>query len=292
MISLPPRTNRPAHSRGYLSLICVLLAASPAGAGPGAKPEDIVAQHLQAIATPEARAAVKSRAVQGSLRFKVTRGGAGESPGVWQLLSEERRSKFVMKFGDNHWWGEQFVSDGDRASFATATLSHTWSPLGAFVKGQDFIVKDGLLGGELGVGWVLDHLDRHHVRLEYAGIQKTDGRGLQVIEYVSKDNGNMIVKFYFEPETHHHVMTVYSLLRDAIIAHNDIDNAHQFSDRRTLEERFGDFQTDNGTTLPRKYGLRYIQLLQDGTTEVYDWDLSVDKIVENPILAPSNFQVK
>lgn len=235
---------------------------------------------------------MKARAVQGTLRFNLMRGGVGESPGVWQFLSEEHKSKFVMKFGDNHWWGEQFVSDGDKASFATATLSHTWSPLGAFVQGRDSIVKDGVLGGELSVGWVLDHLDQHHVRLEYAGAQKIDGRESQVIEYVSKNNGGTIVKFYFDADTHHRVMTVYSYLRDANIAHNDIDNAHQSSIRYTMEERFSDFQTDSGITLPRKYDLRYTLQQQDGSTTVYDWEMTVEKIVENPVLAPTNFQVK
>jgi len=153
-------------------------------------------------------------------------------------------------------------------------------------------MKDGLLGGELGTGWVLDHLDQHRVKLEYAGTEKRDGRQLQVIEYISKNNGGMIVKLYFEPETHHHVMTMYSFARAAIIAHNDIANARQSSTLRTLEERFSDFQTENGITLPRKYGLRYTQQLQDGTTNVYDWDMSVEKAVENPILDPANFKVK
>ena len=58
---------------------------------------------------------MKALAVQGTLRFKVMTGGAGETTGTWQRLSEERKSKFVMKFGDNKWWGEQFVFDGDKS---------------------------------------------------------------------------------------------------------------------------------------------------------------------------------
>jgi len=69
------------------------------------KAEDIVAKHLDSIGTAEARAAIKSRAVQGSLRFKVLVGGGGEVAGTWGRVSEQRKSKFVMKFGNGDWWG-------------------------------------------------------------------------------------------------------------------------------------------------------------------------------------------
>jgi len=39
------------------------------------KSEDIVAKHLDSIGTPEARAAVLSRALQGTLHFKELIGG-------------------------------------------------------------------------------------------------------------------------------------------------------------------------------------------------------------------------
>src|SRR5579863_720576 len=197
----------------YITLICMWLAAVSVALAADTKAEDIVAQHLDSIGTAPARAAVKSLAVQGTLRFKVVLGGTGETPGSWQRLSEERKSKFVMKFGDAKWWGEQFVFDGDKASFATATLSHHWSVLGGFVQSQDSIVKEGLLGGELGTAWALQNVDPQHVKLENLGRKKVDGRELDAIGYLSKSNGTMDVKLYFDPETHHHVMTVYKVGR-------------------------------------------------------------------------------
>jgi hypothetical protein len=67
-----------------------LVALSPAIAA-DTKTEDIVAQHLASIGTAEARAAVKSLAVQGTLRFKIMVGGAGDTSGTWQRLSEDRK---------------------------------------------------------------------------------------------------------------------------------------------------------------------------------------------------------
>ena len=74
-----------------LVVICLwLVALSPAIAA-DTKTEDIVAQHLASIGTAEARAAVKSLAVQGTLRFKIMVGGPGDTSGTWQRLSEDRK---------------------------------------------------------------------------------------------------------------------------------------------------------------------------------------------------------
>jgi hypothetical protein len=272
--------------------ICMWLAALSGAVAADTKAEDIVAQHLDSIGTAQARGAVTSLAVQGTLRFKIITGGSGESSGSWQRLSEGRKSKFVMKFGDSKWWGEQFVFDGNKASFAGANASHRWSALGGFVAGQENIVKDGLLGGVLGTAWALESIDEHHIKLENLGRKKIDGRELDAIEYLSKNNGNMIVKLYFEPETHHHVMTTYAIEMSANIAHNDIQNARQETIHYVLEERFSDFQTENGLTLPRQYDLRFSQQLQNGNTIVYDWAMTADKVLQNPIIAPTNFEAK
>jgi hypothetical protein len=277
----------------FIALFCFLLASlSAVAADSDKKVEDLVAQHLDSIAPAEARAAVKSLAVQGTLRFKVVVGGGGETSGSWQRLSEGRKSKFVMKFGDSKWWGEQFVFDGDKVSFAAATLLHLWSDFGAFVASQDSIIKEGLLGGELGAAWALQSIDHSHIRLDYIGRKKVDGRELDGLDYFSKSNGNMTVKLYFEPETHHHVMTIYSVQRTPIIVHDPVANARQQQVIYTLEERFSDFQTDKGITLPRQYALRFSEELQNGRTNVYDWTMAADKVIENPNIDPANFREK
>jgi len=273
-------------------MICIWLAAVSSAMAADTKAEDIVAQHLDSIGTAEARAAVNSLAVQGTLRFKIIAGGAGESSGSWQRLSDGRKSKFVMKFGDNKWWGEQFVFDGNKASVAAPTSSHRWSAFGAFVAGQENIVKEGLLGGALSTTWALESINEHHIKLENLGRKKVDDRELDAVGYLSKNNGNMIVKLYFDPATHHHVMTVYTIEMAANIAHNDIQNARQQTIHYVLEERFSDFQTDNGITLPRQYDLRFSQQLQNGATTAYEWAMIADKVLENPNIAPVNFEEK
>jgi hypothetical protein len=262
------------------------------------KPEEIVAKHLDSIGTPEARAAVKSRAVQGNLRFKILVGGGGEAVGSWGRVSQQRKSDFVMRFGKGDWRGEQFIFDGDRTSFAAATASHLRSNFAQFVNGHDFIVKEGLLGGELSTAWALQNLDvqkldQNRGRLVPMGMKKVDGRELQGLEYISKGASDMTVKLYFEPETYRHAMTVYSVVTIPSGVSNGIRrSAQQQEIRYTIEERFGDFKTDNGITLPRHYDLQYTEELQNGSTHVYDWDMTADKIVDNIDLNPGNFQIK
>ncbi len=255
-------------------------------------PEEIVAKHLDSIGTAEARAAIKSRAVQGKLRFKILVGGTGEVEGSWGRVSEGRKSNFVMRFGLGDWRGEQFVFNGEKTWFAAATASHVPSQFAKFVNGQDFIVKEGLLGGELSTGWALLNLDPERVKLDSIGLKKIDGHELQGIEYHSKGHTDMSIKMYFDPETHHHVMTVYSYAVEPNMSHKITESVNQQEIRYTIEERFSDFQTDNGITLPHHYDLQYTQELQNGSTRVYDWDMTADKILTNLDLDPGNFAVK
>jgi hypothetical protein len=62
--------------------------------------------------------------------------------------------------------------------------------------------------------------------------------------------------------------------------------------RYTIEERFSDFHTDDGITLPRHYDLRFTRELQNGTTQAYDWDMTADKVLNNIEVDPGNFHIK
>jgi hypothetical protein len=277
----------------YAAAICLLLTClSVMATAADTKAEDIVAKHLDSIGTAEARAGVKSRAVEGALHFKILVGGGGEVVGTWGRVSEQRKSNFVMRFGLGDWRGEQFVFDGDKTSFAAATASHRPSVLAKFVSSQDFIIKEGLLGGELSTAWALQNLDPNRIKLDYLGLKKIDGRELQCVEYLSKGNTDMTVKLYFEPETSRHVATVYALAVSPNMGRHPSDSVNRQEIRYTIEERFSDFRTDDGITLPRHYDFQYTQELQSGSTRVYDWDMTVDKILMNLDLAPGNFQLK
>jgi hypothetical protein len=275
-----------------IAVICVLLTSlSGSAAADDTKPEDIVAKHLDSIGTAEARAAVKSRVLQGTLHFRDLIGNIGNADGNWWDVSEQRKSNFGMKFGGGTWNGEEFVFDGDKPRFAAFTSSRQPSPFGDFVHTHDFLLKEGLLGGELSTAWALENLDYNRAKLKYEGLKKIDGRELQCIEYLSKSD-DMNVKLLFDPETHRHVMTVYSLVWEPGVGRDARDSAKQQQIRYTIEERFSDFQTDSGITLPRHYDLRFTQQPQNSPTRSYDWDMTADKVLTNLTLNPANFQIR
>jgi len=256
------------------------------------KPEGLVAKHLDSIGTAEARAAVKSRVVQGKLTFKVLVGGGGTVEGSWGRVSEQRKSNFVMRFGAGNYRGEQFVLDGDKTYIAADTSSHIRSRFGDFVHSQDYILKEGLLGGELSAGWALQNLDQNRPQLVYAGLKKIDGRQVHDLEYHSQKSTDMRINLYFDPETYHHVKTVYSMAFSPTVGTTITTSVDQQEIRYTIEERFTDFKTENGMTLPTSYSIEYTQELQSGQTVVYHWDMTVDKTAENVSLDPKNFDTK
>jgi len=285
------------------------LFASLSMAADQPKPEDVIARHLDSIGTPGARAAVKSRGIQGALHFKVLSSGSGQpsqrggnalgdevsttdADGYWGYVSQERKSNFVMKFGSGQWRGERFVFDGDKTSFAVFTNSHRPSSFGDFVRREDFILKEGLLGGELSTTWALENPDHSRAKLDYDGVKKVDGQDLDCIDYSSKADSDVKIKLYFDPETHHHVMTTYTLVVEPGIGYRPSDSARQHLYRYTIEERFSDFKTDNGLTLPRHYDLRFTQEPGSGASRAYEWDMTADKFMDNIGLDPGNFQVK
>jgi len=277
------------------------------------KPDEIVSRHLNSIGTPEARAAIKSRAVQGTLRMHILVGGGGDVTGTWGRVSEQRQSNFVMRFATGgDWRGEQFIFDGEHTGFATATTSHTRSVFAQFVSSQDFIVKEGLLGGELSTAWALQNLDQNHAKVQSIGPKKVDGRELIGLEYVSKGTHDMQVKIYFDPETFRHVMTVYTVEIAPGMSREITESVYQNQNRYTIEERFSDFQAVDGLTIPTHYHLQYTQEVQTGnsdtgasvagpttthsellgSTRVYDWDMTAEKIQHNLTLDAKNFHVK
>jgi hypothetical protein len=257
------------------------------------KPEEVVARHLDSIGTAEARAAVKSRVVQGALKFRMLIGGGGGSfDGTWGRVSQGNKSNFLMRFGGGYYRGEHFVYDENKTYFAAETSTLRRSRFGEFVYGHDYIVKEGLVGGVFSAGWALQVLDQNHAHLVYAGMKKIDGQQLIDLEYHSKKSSDLRIDLYFDPETYHHVKTKYSMEFAAGMGKSVVDSVRQQDIRYTIEERFSDFKTADGITLPATYSIEYTQEVQSGNTEVYHWDMTADKINENVGLDPKNFDTK
>jgi hypothetical protein len=69
-------------------------------------------------------------------------------------------------------------------------------------------------------------------------------------------------------------------------------SSKQKETRYTIEERFSDFKTADGLTLPAKYAIHFTEELQNGSTRLYKWDRTANEVSNNRPLDPKNFQVK
>ena len=117
----------------------------------------------------------------------------------------------MIKLANNDYRGEQFVTDGDKVSVAATTSNHRWSDFGEFVRSQDQIVREGLLGGELTTAWALLNLAENKAKLNYDGEKKVDGRPAYQLTYHSKKRDDLTIHLYFDAETYRHVFTTYSI---------------------------------------------------------------------------------
>jgi hypothetical protein len=238
-------------------------------------------------------------------------GGSGQLEGKGAVVSEERKLNIMMKFPADY-RGEQFISDGDKSYIAATTADHRRSSFGEFVMSQPVILQEGLLGGALSTAWALSNLDRNHPHLSSGGLKKVDGRQLLDLHYQPKKSNEMEIHMYFDPETYHHVETVYSItlasgFGGSVLSATDqvgmttpagqsgsdpTRSSKQQQIRYTLEERFSDFTTTDGITLPSHYNIHFTQESQDGKTTVNEWEMTANEVSENMSLDPRNFQVK
>ena len=304
------------------ALLCLVFGfAKLPAANTVSNPDELVAQHLDSIANAQNRAALKSRVVQGPVEFKILVGGAGTLDGKAVLVSEGKKFQFMMKLANVDYRGEQFIFDGDKDSVAFSTSRQSRSALGSFMFVQDAAMREGLWGGELSTAWPLLNLGERKAKLDFDGLKKIDGQDLYEVRYRPHKTSDLDIKLYFDPQTGHHVRTVYSYSSSSSFANlapstavgtssssgkgggfsegsqgvggtAETAGARQFPNRYRLEEKFSDFKTVDGVTLPSHYDIQFSQELQNGKTTLSDWDMKGLEVSNNVSVDAHNFDVK
>jgi len=278
-----------------LAVAAILLSLTPLTqlrADDSPKAEEIAAKHLDSIGDAATRSAAKTRAVQGSATYRIVVGGGGREEGKTGLVTDGHKLRFLVRFPDENYRGENFLFNGDVAQVGFANSNQSRSPLASFVTSQDVIVRDGLLGGALSTAWPLLDPAIRGAHLTNEGLKKVDGQKLYQVRYVPAKHSELDIFLYFDPETFHHVKTVYSLAVGTIMGHSVTDSARAQPQRDTLEEKFSDFKTADGLTLPTHWNLQFTRELPNGSTTVVEWDLKEDQIQNNIGLDPKNFAAK
>jgi len=302
-----------------LVVLCaaLVLAGTTMGANPPGNADELVAQHLDSIASPAVRAGMKSRVAQGPVEFKILVGGAGTIDGKAQMASEGKKLIFMMKLPNNDYRGEQFVFDGDKDKVAFSTSHQTRSSLGDFMFVQDAAIREGLLGGTLSTAWPLLNLNDRKAKLSFDGLKKIDGQDLYELRYHPHKSSDLEINLYFDPQTYRHVETIYTYSSSESFSSvgpssavgvgptaggtagtqgaggtAETAGARQLPNRYRLQEKFSDFKTVDGVTLPTQYDIQFTQELQNGRTTLNDWDMKGLAVANNMSVDPRNFEVK
>jgi hypothetical protein len=255
------------------------------------KVDDLVSRHLLAIGPVGARDAAKTRVVQGTAAYRILVGGSGRVEGNAGLVSEGRKLRVVLRFPGNY-KGENVLFNGNVAQVAFSNTDQTRSPLASFLATDDVILQDGLLGGTLSTAWPLQDLTERGAKLVYEGVKKVDGRPLYELRYEPRKHSDVEIRLYFEQETLQHVRTVYSLRVGNNVGVTIVKSAGLQPERSQLEERFSDFTTVNGLTLPTHWTLQFTRELPNGSTTLSEWDMKGVDIKNNVGLDPRNFAAK
>lgn len=256
------------------------------------KPEDVVAKHLDSIGTLQARKDVKSRVIQGGATYRVIVGGSGAIDGKYVFASDGSRSNFLFKINASSYHGEQFICDGNKTSIAATWSDKTHSEFGDFVLAQDIFLKDNLLGGVWSTGWPLLDVEGRRPKLHLEGLKKIDGKELLGLRYQPRKSTDLDIVMYFDPQTYRHVMTVYSVEPPRSIEGGELAQAQQLHKRYNVEERFSEFQTVDGLTLPSHYDLRFTLEAESGATKTIEWEVRALSVNHNISIDPRSFQVK
>ncbi|MGA9529985.1 MAG: hypothetical protein WBS24_17865 [Terriglobales bacterium] len=255
-------------------------------------PADVLQKHLDSIGLAAARGQIKSRVIQGAVTYRILVGGSGAIDGKFQFASEGQKSDYLFRVNAGGYLGEQFICDGNKTSVAGTYSDKTRSEFGNFVLAQDMILRENLLGGVWSSAWPLLDLGDRKARLHAEGMKKVDGKEFIVLRYEPKKLTDLNIFLYFDPQTYRHVMTLYKMDPSTSVSGGETAQSGKMTRRYRIEERFSDFQTANGLTLPQRYDLRYTLESESGFTKSVEWEVKALNIANNMSIDARAFQVK
>jgi hypothetical protein len=285
--------NSPANALAAVTasgLLVMFLSLQVAVAENKMKSDELLAKHLGALGTPEARAAIRSRAVRADAQASFRMGGAGLISGRGNILSEGRMLRIGMIFDSPNYSGEQLAYDGKDVSVGYIRPGER-SPLSDLIYTQNYIIKDGLFGGALSTAWPLLDLPASQARLDYNGIKKLEGKQRHEIQFKPKKGGAFQILLYFDLDTFQHVRTTYRLTRPYLMGSRPGENAGGRDTIHLIIEEFEDFKTVDGLTLPQTYKISYT-IEGTNVTSFTRWVMTVTQLAHNQQLDAKYFTLK
>lgn len=242
-------------------------------AGDKVKAEEIVARHLEALGSAEARRPSRSRIAGGGSLMNLRTGGRGSLSGSALLASQDEKVLLKAEFSSPSYPFERFTFDGQKFN-AKQYAPGVRSPLAEFLLSHDTVFSEGLFGGTLSSAWPLLDLSARKAKLEYGGTDKIDGRQAYKLKYMPRGGSEVRITIFLDAENYQHLRTEYERVIAAPMTSSPSQSASQRESRYKLVEDFRDFRAEGGLTLPHTYKLEY-SVFRLNKPLALDWTLTL-----------------
>ena len=268
-----------------------------AGAADKMAPADLVAKHIAAIGSPDARAKVSGTRIKGGFELIVKAGGTGTSEGQVVMASHRDQNLVNMAYNSDE-PATSFRYDGSKTT-VTQFRPGRHTPLEHFFHEHQEIVSDGLVGGVLSEAWPLFKLQEKSPKLEYAGMKKIDGRQAHALRYKPQKGSELSITLFFDAETFQHLrteyeQTVYSTKQTRIPGSPgrlpSVTDQRSAPQRLTAYESFSDFRPEGGLNLPHVYKFE-LSVQSDVRPLLISWTFNLSEFAFNAPLDKAEFVV-
>jgi hypothetical protein len=279
-----------------LAIVVASLIGSSVPASDKPKPEELVSRHLDSLGTADAREALKSLNVEGSLLTKFLRGGSGLAGGPFAMVSTGHKILMEAKFDTPNYPGESYAYDGDKKTLGFIVPGQR-SQLEDFLNNNPEVLADGLIGGVLSTAWPLYDWQARKARIDVDGMKKVDGKELLRVTYHPRHGtGDLKIYLFFEPDTFRHVKTIYSEQSQeqmgASSNRSSLGGIGGGGTNLSLEENFGGFAPVNHLMLPTQWSLQYNQEGVGNGSSLVEFDMNIAKIQANPNISGVTFRIQ
>jgi hypothetical protein len=275
-----------------LSLVLIFSSASivTAQSKEKLKPEELVARHLDAIGTADARAALKTMIAIGIVDATFRGKGTSRVAGTSLVASDGEKNLISLIFNNKEYPYERIGFNGDKVTGAEIHPGSR-SPLINFLLAYDTIIRHGLLGGTLSTAWPLLHLTDKNAKLELGGLKKIGGKQAYELKYLPRKGGDIKISLFFDAETFHHVRTEYRKSVTGQMGRTPETSAQAATETRyRLVEEFADFRKEGDLTLPHDYKLS-LEIEAPSDSRSFEWMMKFTKFTFGSTIAQDEFSL-
>jgi hypothetical protein len=251
-------------------------------------PDEVIASHLDSIASAEARSAFKSLVAQGTVEVTIRVGGGGKGKGGAVMASQGPMSLIGFIFGQDA-SNEKLAFNGKKLTLGVLRPGLR-SPFSDFVLKNDVLFREGLLGGTLSTAWPFLNANERKGKLRSLGTKNLKDRKAYVLGYEPRNSGNLDIKLYFDAETFQHLRTDYQQEFVAPTVTNPDKAARQKGTRFKITEEFSDFRREVSVTLPHTYKIQFT-IETENHPLLQDWVVTLNQFVLNKTLDAKQFDL-